>query len=163
MGWLSRDDFPVTRSGNAGPTIHTPEAQCLGAQRFRYAVAPFSGDHVAAGIKSLSLAYRTQVLTKQGVRDQCVPGGTGLLAKTNGAVCVSAVKKHESRDALVVRMYNLTGAPVHETLELGADVSAAWRTDLLENRLSELALSGPRELPLELGPHEVVTIEIEFA
>ncbi|MFH1688971.1 MAG: glycoside hydrolase family 38 C-terminal domain-containing protein [Candidatus Eisenbacteria bacterium] len=163
VGWLSRDDFAVTRRGNAGPTIHTPEAQCLGAQRFGYAVVPFAGDHIAAGIKNLSLAYRTQVLTKQGVRDQCVPGGTGLLSKTSDAVCVSAVKKHETRDTLVVRLYNLTGSAVREALTLGADVSGAWRTTLLEERLSSLSVDDGRDLCVELGPHEIATLEIEFS
>jgi alpha-mannosidase len=153
----------VTRRGNAGPTIHTPEAQCLGAQRFRYAVVPFAGGHAAAGIKDLSLRYRTQVLTKQGVRDQCVPGGTGLLAKTSDAVCVTAVKKHETRDTLVVRMYNLTGSAVREALTLGADVSGAWLTDLLEERLSSLSVDDGRVVRVELGPHEIATVEIEFS
>jgi len=50
------------------------------------------------------------VLTKQGVLDGSVTGGRdGLLEKSDGAVCVSAVKKHETRDTLVVRLYNQTG------------------------------------------------------
>jgi alpha-mannosidase len=161
--WLSRDDFASRRNSNAGPTVHTPEAQCLGPQRLRYAVVPFTGDHVDAGVTELSLRFRTQVLTKQGVRDGSVSGGLGLLEKSSSATAVSAVKKHETRDTLVVRVYNRTGAPATDTLRFGAELSAAWKTNLLEERLSELAPSGPRELPLELGPHEIATIEVEFA
>jgi len=163
VGWLSRDDFDTRNRANAGPTLHTPEAQCIGKQEFRYAVVPFAGSHIAAGIKSLSLRYRTQVLTKQGVLDQCVPGAGGLLEKTSESTCVSAIKKHETRDTLVVRLYNLTGSTVDETLRFGVDVTEAWLTDLLENRLASLPVDDPRELVLGLGPHEITTVEIELA
>ena len=46
VGWLSRDDFATRRHCNAGPTLATPDAQCLGEQRFRYALMPFDGDWV---------------------------------------------------------------------------------------------------------------------
>jgi alpha-mannosidase len=163
VGWLSRDDFPSRRNSNAGPTIHTPEAQCEGRQRFRYAVVPFSGGHVEAGVKESSLRFRTQVLTKQGVREGSVSGGTGLLERKSPSTVVSAVKKHEKRDTLVVRLCNISGEAVEENLRFGADVAGAWRTDLLEERRSGLAPAGTRELPLELGPHEIMTIEVEFA
>ncbi len=163
VGWLSRDDFGTRNRANAGPTLHTPEAQCIGNQEFRYAVVPFAGNHITAGIKNLSLRYRTQVLTKQGVLDQCVRGTGGLLEKTSESTCVSAIKKHETRDTLVVRLYNLTGSAVDETLRFGVDVTEAWLSDLLENRLSSLPVDDPRELVLGLGPHEITTVEIELA
>jgi mannosylglycerate hydrolase len=37
VGWLSRDDLS-TRCGGAGPSIETPEAQCLGRHEFELAV-----------------------------------------------------------------------------------------------------------------------------
>ncbi|UCH83325.1 MAG: hypothetical protein JSW50_12810, partial [Candidatus Latescibacterota bacterium] len=33
VGWLSRDDFVTRDYSNAGPTIYTPDAQCLGTHR----------------------------------------------------------------------------------------------------------------------------------
>ncbi len=44
VGWLSRGDFPTRGYTAVGPTVPTPDAQCLCAQRFRYAVVPFAGD-----------------------------------------------------------------------------------------------------------------------
>ena len=35
VGWLSRDDL-LTRKGNAGPQIPTPQAQCIGEYRYHY-------------------------------------------------------------------------------------------------------------------------------
>ena len=150
VGWLSRDDFPTRRCQNAGPTIPTPEAQCLGEQRFRYAVCP--GDAVQA--KRLSQRWRTPVPVVQGVSDGAIGGGS-LVACEAEAVCVTAVKRHQSRDTLVVRLYNLTGKEVEAPLRFGFDAGAVWRVNLLEERAEEVSL------PLRVGPFEILTIEVE--
>jgi alpha-mannosidase len=159
VGWLSRDDFSTRRQSNAGPMIHTPDAQCLGTHRFRYALMPFAGNYLDAGVVARSLCYRVPVLTKQGVRDRCVPGGRGLLEKREGRVAVSAVKKHHTRDTLIVRLWNASSEEVLETLTTGVRCLGAWRTDLLEERLEELATDG-RTVTASLGPHEIATLEL---
>jgi alpha-mannosidase len=160
VGWLSRDDFPTRRSQNAGPTVATPEAQCLGPQRFRYAVLPFEGDWLEARVKSASQRYRVPPLIVQGVEDQMTQGGTSFLERTTARTCVTAVKKHEERDTLVVRLHNLTGEEVVETLRFGREIAQAWRTDLLEERLEELQLASAHELCLTLRGYEIATVEV---
>ncbi len=172
VGWLSRDDFPTRRFSNAGPTLYTPEAQCAGPHTCRYAIVPYAGDSLAAGVKGISERYRTPVPSVQGVWDGHAPGGPGLVRKMSHLTSVSAIKRHETRDTLVVRLWNLTAELVAETLVLGKPIRRAWRTDLLEERLEELAVgtaggapadaSPATELVLELGPHEIVTLEIEL-
>ncbi len=163
VGWLSRDDFPTRRRMNAGPTIPTPDAQCRGPRAFHYAVLPYAGGWNGAAVKRASLLWRTPVLAVQGVRDLHVPGGDGGLVRAGSeAVCVTAIKKHEERDTLVVRLVNLTDSRAVETLTLGLDVAGAWRTDLLEGRLNEIPAAG-REVRVELRPHEIATVEIAFA
>jgi alpha-mannosidase len=162
VGWLSRDDFETRRCQNAGPTLHTPEAQCPGEQCFQYAVVPFAGDYVAADIMGISKRYRVPVLSIQGVEDGSMVGGEGLFNKSTHLTCVSAVKKHEMRDTLVVRLYNITEQRVDETLQFGVDLFAAWQLNLLEERGSGIDLKSTRELSLSLGPHEIVTVEVEL-
>jgi mannosylglycerate hydrolase len=161
VGWLSRDDFPTRRRMNAGPTIPTPDAQCQGQRAFRYAVLPYAGGWVAACVKRQSRLWRTPVLSVQGVRDLHVPGTGGLLRATGDSVCVTAVKRHETRDTLITRLVNVTGDRVSTTLVLGRDVARAWRTDLLEERVAEVPAGG-RELAVEMGPHEIATVEVAF-
>jgi mannosylglycerate hydrolase len=165
VGWLSRDDFPTRKFGNAGPTLFTPEAQCLGRQVFRYAVVPYEGDFLSAGVRGISERYRTPVPSVQGVWDGHAPGGPGLVRKTSHLTSVSAIKRHEARDTLVVRLWNLAPEPIVETLVFGRVVRGAWRTDLMEERLGEIAAGDawPRtEISLELKPHEIVTLEIDL-
>ena len=163
VGWLSRDDFPTRSCRNAGPTIATPEAQCQGVQRFRYAVLPYAGDFLAADVPGWSARYRTPPLVVQGVEDGHVPGGAGLFALTGEGVRVSAVKRHETRDTLVVRLCNLTGVRQEAALRFAPAVVGAWRTDLLEERLGDLMVGDAHSLVVELGPHEIATVEVAFS
>ena len=160
VGWLSRDDFPSRGYQRVGPQLATPEAQCQGKQYFHYAVVPFAGDYIDARLKSLSQRYRTPVAAIQGVADHRVRGGS-FLRKESNRTCVSAIKKHESRDTLVIRLYNLMSEKVDETLTFGRLVSAAWLIDLLEERSTELKSVAER-IELVFRPHEIVTIEVAF-
>jgi alpha-mannosidase len=159
VGWLSRDDFPTRKFANAGPTIPTPDAQCQGRLRFNYAVLPFVGDYVAADVKGIAQRWRVPVLTIQGVEDNHIRSGVSFLEKATSSTAISAVKRHETRDTLVVRLYNLTSSRVEETLMLGSDVSAAWGVNLLEEREGEIAVEG-QSVRLTLEPHQIVTVEL---
>jgi alpha-mannosidase len=162
VGWLSRDDLPTRRMRNAGPTLATPDAQCLGTQRFRYAVLPYAGEFLAAGVKTWSERWRTPPLVVQGVDDGHLSGGEGLFALEGEGVHVTAIKKHESRDTLVVRLFNLADVRREATLCFGPPVAGAWRADLLEKRLCDLMMAGGHDVVAALGPHEIATLEIEF-
>jgi alpha-mannosidase len=161
VGWLSRDDFPTRRRMNAGPTIPTPDAQCPGPHAFRYALLPYAGTWSAAGVKRESRRWRTPPLVVQGVSDLHA-AGAGLLEAPGDPLCVTAVKKGEERDSLVVRLVNLGSRPATGTLRLGREVERAWRTGVLEERAVGLRPSG-REVTVEAGPHEILTLELQFA
>ncbi len=161
VGWLSRDDFASRRRQNAGPTVPTPEAQCLGEQRFRLALVPFAGDLLTSGIADWSRAWRLAPVAVQGVEESAPAGGLGLLEKSSPHVQVTAVKRHEGRGSLVVRLVNLAGEPTVERLGFGVDIAHAWTTTLLEERERELRPTSQSSLDVFLGPHEIVTLEIE--
>jgi len=163
VGWLSRDDFADRRFLNAGPTVATPGAQCQGGQRFRYAVVPFAGDVVESDLPGINARYRAPVLTRQGVVDGEVRGEKGLLRKATGRTRITAIKRHQERDTLLVRLYNLTREPVVETLHAGLAVEGAWRTDLLEQRVGELECAGDRTVLVSLGPCEIASVEVALA
>lgn len=161
--WLSRDDFPTRNFANAGPTLHTPDAQCMGEHCFEYALVPYAGDHITAGIKALARRYRTPLVTRQGVADNHIAGGSGLLETGSREVVVEAIKRAEASDHLIVRLCNLTSGPVRERLTFGRPIRAAWRTNLLEARSESFELDSDRELEVALGPHAIVTVEIDLA
>jgi len=161
VGWLSRDDFASRRHSNAGPTLFTPAAQCPGVREACYAVLPFEGDFRDAGVRAWSRRYRVAPVTVQGVAEGSVAGGRSLISQASGSATVTAIKKHERRDTLVVRLYNPCERPISETLVTDAEIVGAWRLDLLENREAEVPAGG-RRLHLEIGPHRILTVELQF-
>ena len=162
VGWLSRDDFAARKFRNAGPMVPTPEAQCQGLHHFRYALVPFEGDAHSADIHGISRTWRTPVLSAQGVVDGALPGSMSLLETTTTATVVTAVKRHQHRDSLVVRLYNVTARPVSETLRLGCGLVAGWRIDALEKRIEPIRRVADRLVAVDLRPCEIVTLELEL-
>jgi len=162
VGWLSRDDFPTRRFSNAGPTLHTPEAQCPGPHAFRYALVPFSGDDVSADIKGISRRYKVPVPVIQGVEDLHVPGGNDFLRKENHLVSTTSIKRSETTGNMIARFYNLSDQAVEEMLTFGRRIQKAWRVNLLEEREGELDVLDECRLALTLQPHEILTVEAEF-
>ncbi len=163
VGWLSRDDLPTRRFQNAGPTLATPDAQCPGRHRFRYAVLAFEGDEIQADVKGWSRRWRTPRPSVQGVLDGAAAGGDGLVAVRTRRTTVTAVKRHDERDTLVVRLTNLVGESVAETLTFGLDLAAARRVDLHEVHVEPLKLEDARTLRVTFRPHEILTVEVEPA
>jgi alpha-mannosidase len=159
VGWLSRDDFPTRRSQNAGPTIPTPGAQCLGPQRFQYAIHPFAGDWRGAEVKMRSQEWHVPSLLVQGVEDGARTGGQGLVQCLGAGVAVTAIKKHETRDSLVVRLYGLLEEPTEATLRVALPIQRAWLCNVLEARDKELEPNG-RDLTVLVDPYRIVTVEI---
>ena len=96
------------------------------------------------------------------IPDLLFRGGDGLLEVTTNLTCVTAIKKHDDRDTLLVRLYNLTGSPVKETLRFGRDVRGAWRANILEERGEPVATADKRSLRLTLAPHEIAGLEVEM-
>ena len=167
VDWLSRDDFPTRCSTNAGPTLYTPDAQCIGRHTFRYAVMPFAGDPFAADVKGESERYRVPPPTHQGVADGMITGGGSLVRKTNPQVAVTAIKKAERGDLLVIRMYNQADTEVTETLYFETPVLDAEKIDLLEgplwmDRAEPAVTHGGLRLQVPLVPCEIATVAIAF-
>ena len=84
-----------------------------------------------------------------------------MLRQESGRATVTAIKRHEWRDTLVVRLYNPFSEPIQETLRTDATIAGAWLTDLLEEREAELP-ARPQHVDLAIEPHRIVTVELEI-
>ena len=84
-----------------------------------------------------------------------------MLRQQPGRSTVTAIKRHERRDTLVVRLYNPFSGPIQETLRTDMTIAGAWLTDLLEEREAELP-ARPHRVDLAIEPHRIVTVELEI-
>lgn len=162
IGRLSGADLS-TRHGHAGPGLATPGAQCLGEHLFRFAFAPRAAPPSEAELYAESRAW----LAPPRV---CAPAGReGRLGNRHcfvemssdppGTVVLSALKRAEDRESLIVRVFNPGDAETSVTF--GA-LAAAYRTDLRETRGAALAVTAGRAT-LQLGPRRIETIELLLA
>jgi mannosylglycerate hydrolase len=142
VGWLARPDL-LTRVGDVGPHIFTPEAQCLGTQTFAYAIYPHGGDLATANphFESDRHTLKFRAVQSNGHRGS-LADEFSFLSWTEesqvGAFKLTALKQSEDGHDLIVRFYNALDQPTSGSLKLGARVAAAWRTNL--NEENEVAL-----------------------
>ena len=160
VGWLSRWDLENKR-GNAGPSLPTPEAQCLGENIFSYALIPHQGNWAEARIPQKTKQYKTKVLTEQ-LKNQ--PGNLSdkysFIQLEGEYLEISAIKKHEFEDKLVVRVYNPTDRETSGKIKLGFNIHKVYLGRLDENYEEELPYDNGVEI--ELKPKEIKTIIFEI-
>ncbi|GAH34316.1 unnamed protein product, partial [marine sediment metagenome] len=108
VGWLSRGDLEY-KKGNVGSSFATPEAQCLGENTFYYALIPHQGSWDDASISQKTRQYKTKVLSKQ-LKNQSgnLSSSFSFIQLEGKDLEISALKKHEFEDKLLIRVYNPT-------------------------------------------------------
>jgi alpha-mannosidase len=153
VGWLSRDDLR-TRGGGAGPRFPTPEAQCEGFQTFRYALAPYQGDWTTVQ----PLAHRYAAPPEAWEADGLPMEGPALVLG-DARLVLSAFKKAEEADALVIRVYNPAPETVHTTLDVKLKHARVLDSALDETRG---AYAGSGVIPTEFGPYAIKTWLVEL-
>jgi len=159
VGWLSRGDMEY-KKGNAGPSFFTPEAQCLEENTFSYALIPHQGSWAEASIPQKTKQYKTKALTKQ-LKNQ--PGNLSdkySFTELEGEhLEISAIKKHEFEDKLLIRVYNPTNRETSGKIKLGFDIHKVYLGKLDESYKEELSYNNGVEM--ELKPKEIKTIIFE--
>lgn len=169
VGAISEETL-VTRPQEAGPPAKAPGGQCPGQHTFDYAVAPHQGDWQV--IYRDALNYRAPVYLRRGddregydpnqafptdhagLRDLGatrmkpferggeLPSELSFLSVEPAMLTLSAIKRAEHDDRLVVRVFNPTDAAVAGRLTLFRPVAEAATVDLRERDVARLTPDG---------------------
>jgi len=166
VGWLARPDL-LTRIGDVGPHIFTPEAQGLGAQIFEYGIYPHGPDLWAANPQFESDRH---ALKFRAVRTDTHPGRlpgelsflSWIVQMPAYAFKLTALKHSEAEDGLIIRLYNACDQEAQGQLRLGGLVVKAWRANLNEEPLAELPLQDG-SIPVVAKAREIVTIKVKLS
>ncbi|MGE5927721.1 MAG: glycoside hydrolase family 38 C-terminal domain-containing protein, partial [Gemmatimonadota bacterium] len=160
VGHLSRHDLP-TRPGHAGWPTPTPGAQCLGADRIAFAVAPLTASE--ASPEALHELWEAAFLppSARWLRD------TGALRLRPGSVelrgaglVLSAVKPAERGDGIVLRCWNASEAPVQGAWCVVPPPARAVLTRADEAGGEELPITPDGTIPFSAGPRAMVTVRV---
>lgn len=161
VGWLSRGDL-LTRKGNGGWTIETPDAQCLGAYSFEYAFMPHAGTWEDAEVYAVSDEFNhpvkyIQVHEFSGDN----PDSMSLIEHMPGEWRISAVKQAEDGNGYIIRFFNISMKPVIGRIKFGFNIACAEEVTLDERKLCEIASNG-REITFGTRQGEIRTIRIRL-
>jgi len=160
VGWLSRGDL-LTRPYNAGPQYPTPEAQCLGKHRVRYAVIPFVDNFEEA--RPWVLAYQFTAPLRSVVtlpHKGSLPSAFSFLKIEPQELVLSAVKKAEKEDALLVRFFNIASYEVGGSITLAEAPKRAVLANLLEEDVEEL--NAGKQLEVKVKPFQIITLKLFY-
>ncbi len=152
---------------SGGPTApgaeETPEAQCIGTHTFEYSIIPHEGDWEAARVWKQAHAFCVPLAAIQtGAHSAGLPKTYSFMDTTHDELVVSAVKKAEDSEMVVVRFYNTTN---HALQDVGIRLLYAKSAILLnlnEEPIEPIPIkSGRAQLP-QVGPKKIVTIGFEI-
>jgi alpha-mannosidase len=145
------------------PTSPDPEAD-MGRHNFSIALYPHAGDWRAAETVRRAYEFNHPLLARlENQHAGALSAEMGFAGISPGNVILSAVKKAEDSDELVLRWYEAHGESVDAQVTLPKEANAACETDLLEREIngSQVTLSG-RALTLATGPYEIKTVRVRF-
>lgn len=141
-----------------GPGIPTPGAQCLGTHTFHYALLETAGDWIEGEVWKQAHQFAVPLLAvHHAAADR--PLRRSFLQVEPGCLIVTAVKRAEDRDTLIVRFFNTVAKSVQGTAEMQG--AARCRLVNLDERPVSEWIAGGRWTG-EVGPKQIVTLEFEL-
>lgn len=157
VGWIGREFF-VT----ATYKIATPDAQCMGEQQFEYSLYPHEGNWEAA--KSWQAAYSFNApleIVETPLHSGDLPSEFSLVSLEPEELVVSAVKKAESGDEMIIRLYNISERQVTGKLSAFKRVEKAMIVNLLEEPIEEMPVSC-NSITFQVKKHQIITLKIRL-
>jgi len=141
------------------PKYPDPEAD-MQDHEFTYSLLPHSGDFRTSGI--IQEAY--DLNTKPQVIKTCKEKQLHSLidVKDEENIVIEAIKQSEdTRNAIVVRLYEAWGSQTQIELRFDFDVNEIIETNLIEDEKQKLKKEN-RKLGLEFSPFEIKTLKVKF-
>jgi alpha-mannosidase len=141
------------------PDPHADE----GHHEFTYSLYPHAGDWKQALTVRQGYQLNYKLISLPVEKHQgALPPEHSFLQVAAENVIVSAIKKAEDENALVVRFYEWAGKQGDVTLQLPPGAESATETDLMEKRTGSLSLNGS-SLKVPTKPYEIKTVEVKFS
>ena len=134
-----------------------------GHHEFTYSIYPHSGGWKEALTirQGYQLNYKL-ISLPVGKHQGALPAQHSFLQVSSDNVIVSAVKKAENDNALIVRFYEWSGKPGEVDLQVPPGATAATETDLMEKPTDSLAVTS-NGIKVATKPYEIKTIKVQFS
>lgn len=174
VGMMGKGNLLIRPGRPSGMPIPTPDAQCSGLQTLEYSLLTHSGGVGDENIPNAAAEYDAPPLAIQShlefkkilkkykmltglvsyenltshILDQLDQPGNAdfkVFSVNNENLLISAVKKAEKEEALIIRLYNASDCPVEGAqINFGINVEAGFLTDFNEEGSGPLENSDPK-------------------
>jgi alpha-mannosidase len=141
------------------PDPHADE----GHHEFTYSMYPHAGTWREAQTvrRGYELNYKLLAIQSQK-HGGTLPAEHSFVKIESDNVVLTAVKKSEDDDSLVLRFYEWAGREADVKLQLPAGAQSASETDLMEKSIVELAVHDD-SVRVHTKPYEIKTLKVRFA
>ncbi|MEA2088023.1 MAG: glycoside hydrolase family 38 C-terminal domain-containing protein, partial [Candidatus Caldatribacteriota bacterium] len=164
VGWLARGDL-LTRIGDAGPTIFTPDAQCLRQMTFEYALCFHQGDYLQGKIHQLAEEFNTDLkIIKTDQHKGKLQDMTGFLSlrSVKNILQVTAIKKAEDGKGVILRLFNPSQKTIEGEIVSTYNFKKVYFVNLKEDIIEEVKNREGNKFKLIVKPKEIVTLKLEI-
>jgi alpha-mannosidase len=158
---LLRSVSVLSADGVSGPLVPTPGAMELGKHSYQYSVYPYKGDWRSANIPREANRFGEGIVAFQ-VDRLPTPREYETFRVEPDNLILTALKKAERDEALILRFFEANGEPCRARLKLPRHIGGAVLADLLEREVEGDERVDFRESKLEMDvdPFEIVTLKM---
>jgi len=137
-------------------------SQSLGENEWRYGIYPHEGGWENADLYGQADRFNLMLEVGQaGKHEGDLPWELSFFSVQPSEVAVSALKRCEDRDSVILRIFNPTSRAIDALVRTHKAPSSVWLTNMNEERREELASEGG-EVKVAMGPKKIVTLEMVF-
>jgi alpha-mannosidase len=162
VGHLARFDL-TSRPGLAGPLVPTPDAQMPGRHVFDYGLILHEDGWEQAWAEAHRFAVPMRARRVDGGSGEpgAMPAEGALLVPEGPAFVVTALKRAEDGEGVIVRLYNITSEQASGRVRLPEPFQRAELVDMQEALLAEAPLEDGW-VRLEARPNQIITIRFRI-
>jgi len=140
------------------PDPHADE----GHHEFTYSLYPHAGTWRDAQTVRRGYELNYKLIAMQSQKHEgTLPGEYSFVRAEPDNVVLTAIKKSEDDDSLVLRFYEWAGREADVKLQLPAGAQSASETDLMERSIAPLALHNDA-VTVHTKPYEIKTVKVRF-
>lgn len=154
---LLRSVSVLSADGVSGPMIPTPGALEVGEHTYKYSIYPYQGDWRDAGIYKSALKFEQSLLPVQ--ISSSVNKKYDGFSLTPDNLIISALKKAEDDNAIVLRFFEAKGEKCRGALKIPPQIKKVMLVNLLEDDDEEINIDNDT-LELDVGPFEIVSLKL---
>jgi alpha-mannosidase len=136
-------------------------SQCPGTHVFEYAVCPFGGGTAASVINHAASYNLPKKVAQSGKQCGNLPMQMSFL-NVSDPLTLSAVKKAESRDTIIVRLYNPLNKDAEGCLNFYRPLASVYLLNMEEERLEKIKVSNDHSVKFPIGSKKIITLELEL-